>query len=112
MSSSTISDLSPHAALKRVYVWFCDFAPPDTLAAFGETVIGPLGAPRNGPAAQSRAPMVACYDRPCLRRSRASGPPSITWLTCRVMRHPFGVRRNSQRLAETRQISWAPFRYR
>lgn len=28
--------------VERVYVWFCDFAPPETLAAFGETVIGPL----------------------------------------------------------------------
>ena len=25
--------------VERVYAWFCDFAPPDTLAAFGETVI-------------------------------------------------------------------------
>lgn len=29
--------------IERVYVWFCDFAPPETLAAFGEEVIGPLG---------------------------------------------------------------------
>ena len=28
--------------VERVYAWFCDFAPPETLAAFGETVIGPL----------------------------------------------------------------------
>ena len=28
--------------VERVYVWFCDFAPPETLAAFGETVIAPL----------------------------------------------------------------------
>ncbi len=26
--------------VERVYVWFCDFAPPETLAAFGERVIG------------------------------------------------------------------------
>ncbi|HEY1737932.1 MAG TPA: LLM class flavin-dependent oxidoreductase [Acidimicrobiia bacterium] len=25
--------------VERVYTWFCDFAPPDTLAAFGEQVI-------------------------------------------------------------------------
>ena len=25
--------------IERVYTWFCDFAPPDTLAAFGEEVI-------------------------------------------------------------------------
>jgi hypothetical protein len=25
--------------VERVYAWFCDFAAPDTLAAFGETVI-------------------------------------------------------------------------
>ncbi len=25
--------------VERVYVWFCDFAPPETLAAFGESVI-------------------------------------------------------------------------
>ena len=25
--------------VERVYTWFCDFAPPDTLAEFGETVI-------------------------------------------------------------------------
>lgn len=29
--------------VERVYVWFCDFAPPDTLAAFGDAVIGPAG---------------------------------------------------------------------
>jgi alkanesulfonate monooxygenase SsuD/methylene tetrahydromethanopterin reductase-like flavin-dependent oxidoreductase (luciferase family) len=28
--------------IERVYTWFCDFAAPDTLAAFGEEVIGPL----------------------------------------------------------------------
>ncbi len=26
----------------RVYTWFCDFAPPETLLEFGETVIAPL----------------------------------------------------------------------
>jgi hypothetical protein len=30
--------------VERVYAWFCDFAPPDTLAAFGAEVIGPLSA--------------------------------------------------------------------
>jgi hypothetical protein len=25
--------------IERVYTWFCDFAPPDTLAAFGAEVI-------------------------------------------------------------------------
>ncbi len=29
--------------VERVYVWFCDFAPPETLAAFGERVIGSQG---------------------------------------------------------------------
>ena len=29
--------------VERVYAWFCDFAPPDTLTAFGAEVIGPLG---------------------------------------------------------------------
>jgi alkanesulfonate monooxygenase SsuD/methylene tetrahydromethanopterin reductase-like flavin-dependent oxidoreductase (luciferase family) len=28
--------------VERVYAWFCDFAPPETLAAFGETVIAAL----------------------------------------------------------------------
>jgi alkanesulfonate monooxygenase SsuD/methylene tetrahydromethanopterin reductase-like flavin-dependent oxidoreductase (luciferase family) len=28
--------------VERVYAWFTDFAPEETLAAFGETVIGPL----------------------------------------------------------------------
>ena len=28
--------------IERVYAWFSDFAPPDTLAAFGTEVIGPL----------------------------------------------------------------------
>lgn len=28
--------------VERVYAWFCDFAPPDTLAAFGDGVIGQL----------------------------------------------------------------------
>ena len=30
--------------VERVYTWFCDFAPPDTLAAFGAEVISPLAA--------------------------------------------------------------------
>ena len=29
--------------VERVYAWFCDFAEPDTLAAFGETVIREFG---------------------------------------------------------------------
>jgi alkanesulfonate monooxygenase SsuD/methylene tetrahydromethanopterin reductase-like flavin-dependent oxidoreductase (luciferase family) len=29
--------------VERVYTWFCDFAPPDTLSEFGETVVAPLG---------------------------------------------------------------------
>jgi alkanesulfonate monooxygenase SsuD/methylene tetrahydromethanopterin reductase-like flavin-dependent oxidoreductase (luciferase family) len=29
--------------VERLYVWFCDFAPPDTLAGFGDAVIGQLG---------------------------------------------------------------------
>jgi alkanesulfonate monooxygenase SsuD/methylene tetrahydromethanopterin reductase-like flavin-dependent oxidoreductase (luciferase family) len=28
--------------VERVYTWFCDFAPPETLAGFGEDVIGRL----------------------------------------------------------------------
>jgi alkanesulfonate monooxygenase SsuD/methylene tetrahydromethanopterin reductase-like flavin-dependent oxidoreductase (luciferase family) len=28
--------------VERVYTWFCDFAPPDTLAEFGADVIAPL----------------------------------------------------------------------
>jgi alkanesulfonate monooxygenase SsuD/methylene tetrahydromethanopterin reductase-like flavin-dependent oxidoreductase (luciferase family) len=28
--------------IERVYAWFCDFAAPETLAAFGREVIGPL----------------------------------------------------------------------
>ena len=28
--------------VERVYTWFCDFAPPETLAEFGEDVIAPL----------------------------------------------------------------------
>ena len=30
--------------IERVYVWFCDFAPPETLAAFGTEVIAPLAS--------------------------------------------------------------------
>ncbi len=29
--------------VERAYVWFCDFAPPETLSAFGDAVIGQLG---------------------------------------------------------------------
>jgi alkanesulfonate monooxygenase SsuD/methylene tetrahydromethanopterin reductase-like flavin-dependent oxidoreductase (luciferase family) len=29
--------------VERAYVWFCDFAPPETLAGFGAEVIAPLG---------------------------------------------------------------------
>ena len=32
--------------VERVYAWFCDFAPPETLAAFGDTVIRPMGLGR------------------------------------------------------------------
>jgi len=28
--------------IERIYAWFCDFAPPETLLAFGEQVIAPL----------------------------------------------------------------------
>ena len=28
--------------VERVYTWFCDFAPPETIAEFGEDVIAPL----------------------------------------------------------------------
>ena len=28
--------------VERVYTWFCDFAPPEMLAEFGEAVIAPL----------------------------------------------------------------------
>ncbi|MCK9926429.1 LLM class flavin-dependent oxidoreductase [Frankia sp. Mgl5] len=28
--------------VERIYAWFCDFAPPETLAAFGETVVARL----------------------------------------------------------------------
>jgi hypothetical protein len=34
--------------VERAYAWFCDFAPPDTLTAFGAEVIGPLGASSGG----------------------------------------------------------------
>lgn len=30
--------------IERVYAWFCDFAPPPTLHAFGEEVVAPLAA--------------------------------------------------------------------
>ena len=32
--------------IERVYAWFCDFAPPETLSAFGDAVIGQLGRSR------------------------------------------------------------------
>jgi alkanesulfonate monooxygenase SsuD/methylene tetrahydromethanopterin reductase-like flavin-dependent oxidoreductase (luciferase family) len=32
--------------VERVYVWFCDFAPPDTLMEFGEDVIDQFGRSR------------------------------------------------------------------
>ena len=34
--------------IERMYVWFCDFAAPDTLAAFGEDVIAPMAASSGG----------------------------------------------------------------
>ena len=39
-SSSTTSARSRTRGVERVYVWFCDFAAPETLAAFGAEVIG------------------------------------------------------------------------
>jgi alkanesulfonate monooxygenase SsuD/methylene tetrahydromethanopterin reductase-like flavin-dependent oxidoreductase (luciferase family) len=33
-----------NSGIERVYTWFCDFAPPETLAAFGDEVIAPLRA--------------------------------------------------------------------
>jgi len=44
----TASELVDHygqlaeRGIERVYTWFCDFAPPETLAEFGEDVIQPL----------------------------------------------------------------------
>ncbi len=32
--------------VERVYVWFCDFAPPETLLAFGEDVLRHFSSPR------------------------------------------------------------------
>ena len=34
--------------VERVYVWFSDFAPPETLSAFGEEVVRPLGGSSTG----------------------------------------------------------------
>ena len=34
--------------IERFYIWFTDFAPPATLAAFGRNVIGALGAAADG----------------------------------------------------------------
>jgi alkanesulfonate monooxygenase SsuD/methylene tetrahydromethanopterin reductase-like flavin-dependent oxidoreductase (luciferase family) len=39
------------SGVERVYVWFCDFAPPDTLAGFGDAVIGQLGPTETVPPA-------------------------------------------------------------
>jgi alkanesulfonate monooxygenase SsuD/methylene tetrahydromethanopterin reductase-like flavin-dependent oxidoreductase (luciferase family) len=36
--------------VERVYTWHCDFAPPETLAAFGDEVIAPLSAGRGSAA--------------------------------------------------------------
>ena len=36
--------------IERVYTWFCDFAPPETLAAFGDEVIAPLRGGAGAPA--------------------------------------------------------------
>ena len=50
----TAAELADHYArdaergVERVYVWFCDFAPPETIAAFGEGVIAPLRSARPG----------------------------------------------------------------
>jgi alkanesulfonate monooxygenase SsuD/methylene tetrahydromethanopterin reductase-like flavin-dependent oxidoreductase (luciferase family) len=44
----TASELVDHygelgeRGIERVYTWFCDFAPPETLAEFGEDVIGAM----------------------------------------------------------------------
>jgi alkanesulfonate monooxygenase SsuD/methylene tetrahydromethanopterin reductase-like flavin-dependent oxidoreductase (luciferase family) len=49
-ATGTASELVDHygelaeRGVERVYAWFCDFAPPDTLEEFGETVIAPLRA--------------------------------------------------------------------
>jgi alkanesulfonate monooxygenase SsuD/methylene tetrahydromethanopterin reductase-like flavin-dependent oxidoreductase (luciferase family) len=46
--AGSAAELTDHFAalaaqgIERAYVWFCDFAPPDTIAAFGENVIAPL----------------------------------------------------------------------
>ena len=44
-SAAELLDHFGHLAeqgIERVYTWFCDFAPPETLAEFGEQVIAPL----------------------------------------------------------------------
>lgn len=35
--------------VERAYVWFCDFAPPETLGAFAEQVVRPLRGSGDGP---------------------------------------------------------------
>jgi alkanesulfonate monooxygenase SsuD/methylene tetrahydromethanopterin reductase-like flavin-dependent oxidoreductase (luciferase family) len=41
--------------VERTYTWFHDFAPPETLAAFGDTVIAPLRVGGSSPPGQSGA---------------------------------------------------------
>lgn len=47
----TASELVDHygqlseRGVERVYTWFCDFAPPDTINEFGETVVRPCSGP-------------------------------------------------------------------
>jgi hypothetical protein len=56
MVTGTAAELVDHFGrlagrrVERVYAWFAGFAPPDTLAAFGAEVIGPLSAGVREPA--------------------------------------------------------------
>ena len=47
-SSSTTSAALAERGFERVYAWFCDFAQPHTLTAFGNEVITAFGVNRNG----------------------------------------------------------------
>ena len=71
--------------VERVYAWFCDFAAPETLLAFGEDVIGAFAAARGSrPGARGDR----CSGRPGLGSSRRSGGRARTLATTSSLEAP------------------------
>ncbi len=97
-------------ALAKLIAWSCDLeaASPHVSAGYTHRV-PPRSAvdagPPGGPGATHVDPGQDSWSNAWTNTERAAGAPSMTRLTRRVRRQPSGVRRHSQRFAETRHTS-------